>query len=1148
MPNKRDDFSEPVKRTAAERVAYRCSFPGCQMITIGASQEKIDKSSRTGVAAHICAAAEGGPRYDPNMTPEERKDITNCIWMCQTHAHLIDTDVVTYTVDKLKAMKKEAEEAATKRLGNAELLQFDNQNIELDKYETFLKRLIADGDYESLNYMLRRYNDLCVGNLQELIIRYKIHFDVYCCIDLLESDLNDYIALPNKSGINDLMELFICFLMPNELGKIISYCENEELKKYANKIIKNNIDSIFLRTKDCDTTTLEVKKDYLDMHQKALSNFIAQKNFALIKDTEGNYVNLYDKEFFYKVQASVVSLFRKGILNNIYYSDENNDENFVYIRDNLDKISTLDPCRQEYIWETILRYCMKNITKFNEFYDKCPEAVKQTTEMKGFKMNCDFVNDPLSVDENDIIKFAEDNNAYHILIEYVKSLSSEKRIEFLDEHQYLYRRDSYFLLLRLDLYPQKFESEEAFGLIDKYKEAHKDDFLFHCLRARVAPEQERKKEDEWLKRYNDQIKLQQLKMYFDLLTYEKDFDTLSNYINAPLPNEDLYYLAMCLINSESLRHLNQTHAILEKLIEQKFIVNGIYHNLAYIDNKLGRASQTKEFLAKEYDKNQSIESLLRLLFLRFETKDFQEDKYLNAASEIIDEEAQVLVGLTYLNLNKKEEAKPHLLKALFLNDSSYNAYLGYYNACEHKDHEDKIERVSEGTVCILKDEQKNIVKVGIHKPEFLQGINPKNVAGCEHYSSETPIASNFLFSEIGDKINYNGVEYEIVDIKSIDDIISACAMTRFVHHPSSIAITGNSPEEAVEKIKKLFEESNKDLEKIIQEYNESEVSMPIVVFSYELGKSKLVTCNFLSYGNKGKIRNNLGKCEGSSDNTYVLSYDSILRLHYIQMLDVIINSNLKIICAEQVKQQLIADIDKELSDVNSQSNVGEMSVKDGSLCIIKHDSTSRKAKHKYFSTLKGLINKIESPKAIDYKAEDETIHSIFANKEMYGDSGTFGLLQTIQNSVLVTDEQFWNITSLMLKYPTVGIMGLVSNMDISCEELISISRKLRDINYINYFDFNYYLSIKNRLHTEEEIHKIGADIVMWLCDEKDEHHSQVAIQLARSIIQSNYDMNDILDEAVVRSGVQQFLRINPDVIKNAMEDLKRSFLKDETEE
>ena len=65
MPNKRDDFSEIVKRTAAERVAYRCSFPGCQMITIGASQEKADKSSRTGVMPFIGKAHVA---YIPNGT------------------------------------------------------------------------------------------------------------------------------------------------------------------------------------------------------------------------------------------------------------------------------------------------------------------------------------------------------------------------------------------------------------------------------------------------------------------------------------------------------------------------------------------------------------------------------------------------------------------------------------------------------------------------------------------------------------------------------------------------------------------------------------------------------------------------------------------------------------------------------------------------------------------------------------------------------------------------------------------------------------------------------------------------------------------------------------------------------------------------
>ena len=36
----------------------------------------------TGVAAHICAATIGGPRYKAEMTTEERKDINNAIWLC----------------------------------------------------------------------------------------------------------------------------------------------------------------------------------------------------------------------------------------------------------------------------------------------------------------------------------------------------------------------------------------------------------------------------------------------------------------------------------------------------------------------------------------------------------------------------------------------------------------------------------------------------------------------------------------------------------------------------------------------------------------------------------------------------------------------------------------------------------------------------------------------------------------------------------------------------------------------------------------------------------------------------------------------------------------------------------------------------------
>ncbi|WP_222029983.1 hypothetical protein [Rhizobium leguminosarum] len=49
-----------------------------------------------GDAAHICAAAPGGRRYDETMSREGRSGIGNAIWLCPTHARMIDRDEVTY--------------------------------------------------------------------------------------------------------------------------------------------------------------------------------------------------------------------------------------------------------------------------------------------------------------------------------------------------------------------------------------------------------------------------------------------------------------------------------------------------------------------------------------------------------------------------------------------------------------------------------------------------------------------------------------------------------------------------------------------------------------------------------------------------------------------------------------------------------------------------------------------------------------------------------------------------------------------------------------------------------------------------------------------------------------------------------------------
>ena len=103
----RADFTKPIRDTLAKRVGYLCSNPACRKPTVGANLDK-NKFTLTGVAAHIIAASKGGPRYD-GTSPEERKDIDNGIWLCQSCSVLIDRDSTKYPASLLLKWKAKAE-------------------------------------------------------------------------------------------------------------------------------------------------------------------------------------------------------------------------------------------------------------------------------------------------------------------------------------------------------------------------------------------------------------------------------------------------------------------------------------------------------------------------------------------------------------------------------------------------------------------------------------------------------------------------------------------------------------------------------------------------------------------------------------------------------------------------------------------------------------------------------------------------------------------------------------------------------------------------------------------------------------------------------------------------------------------------------
>lgn len=104
----RDNFSTPVRRTLAQRAAYFCSNPRCLKLTIGPHSDK-DKALISGHAAHIRAASQNGPRYDPSQTPQQRRSIDNAIWMCRECGVIADGDADRFTVDELARWKADHE-------------------------------------------------------------------------------------------------------------------------------------------------------------------------------------------------------------------------------------------------------------------------------------------------------------------------------------------------------------------------------------------------------------------------------------------------------------------------------------------------------------------------------------------------------------------------------------------------------------------------------------------------------------------------------------------------------------------------------------------------------------------------------------------------------------------------------------------------------------------------------------------------------------------------------------------------------------------------------------------------------------------------------------------------------------------------------
>lgn len=250
----RDDFKQQIKDILAKRVAYICSNPDCNANTIGPNSDE-SKSTNVGVASHICAAAEGGPRYDKKMSSIERSSINNGIWLCQNCSKMIDTDENLFTVELLKKWKNEAELRAKNSLGkyreSLETVGIQSKSLDsnLVKIITILSRENFNDSNSQIPNSFQIEKKISYNNLCSSKSTINLYSAYHYILSRIYNEFDQNGSNKSLSVINKIRkEYFLLKSLPDITADDIFNTVIDNLKTYVMR-----------------TTTLNIAEEELDM-------------------------------------------------------------------------------------------------------------------------------------------------------------------------------------------------------------------------------------------------------------------------------------------------------------------------------------------------------------------------------------------------------------------------------------------------------------------------------------------------------------------------------------------------------------------------------------------------------------------------------------------------------------------------------------------------------------------------------------------------------------------------------------------------------------------------------------------------------------------------------------------------------------------
>lgn len=553
----------------------------------------------------------------------------------------------------------------------------------------------------------------------------------------------------------------------------------------------------------------------------------------------------------------------------------------------------------------------------------------------------------------------------------------------------------------------------------------------------------------------------------------------------------------------------------------------------------GLIEKAKEYMKLEYDKYKNKNVFLPLLRMRLSTSDFIEDEVFDDAKKYINFESQNLIGAIYMSQGKAEEAERFFIRSVLLqeNTESLTALFSIYNE-RHKTHPAKqFDKIAEGCICTLKNDTSEL-KVAIHKRNVIDGIIGSTSLNCFHYSTDDRTVSNIMFKHVNDTVNYIGEDYTVVDIESIELWLSRYAMGAIANKEGTIVLRADTPKKMLEEITDFLHESKKGIDAIIEEYNNAEMRYPLLTLSHIIGRNGVETCSFLAHYNKSRIRNNRNFTDVKKISTIILHYDAIVLICVLDFIDAI-KKSYKLMCSVQVKKRILEDITSELASNSSEATVGFMAYDNGHLQYTENTDEIKSQKQIFYSKLLDFVNSLETIDASDYIFKQSEFQKVCSDVRFHCELSTLSAATELENSVMVTDDQFLYSLASSEEIPNVGLTTVISKLDISPAEMVLMVRKLCENNYEDYLPLHLYNSIVGKIIDKEQQDEEGATALIDflqsdnISGEPTKYHRQLVIDLYRQYFEDNEGKVSPSDP-LGNIAFCHLIKLNPDNISHTL--------------